>query len=395
MKGLNFAHFLCLFLFLTLVNGDGGGSEQVVRGGYYPSWAGFPLSAIDTSLYTHIYYAFVAPNNVTYALEVSNSTAVALLNFTSTLHEKNPMVKVLLSIGGAEEGPVIFSNMSSNATTRKNFILSSIEIARNYGFDGLDLDWEFPQSPTDMENYGYLLDEWRTEVQKEAQQTYRPPLLLTAATYYAAVFTDVPRKYAVASLGKNLDLINAMCYDYHGSWDLSATGAHAALFDPNSNFSTNYGLNTWIWAGIPKSKLVMGLPIYGRSWKLKDPNVHGIGAPAVAVGPGTLGVVSYGKILHINRKYNATVYYDAQTVSMYSVAGRSWIGYDDTGSLVVKIGYARGLGLRGYFFWDISYDRKSKISKVGKSYSLLSGTYVVNDGIFSPYVTMLSCLPLF
>ncbi|CAL5328055.1 unnamed protein product [Camellia sinensis] len=57
-----------------------------------------------------------------------------------------------------------------------------------------------------------------------------------------------------------------MCYDYHGSWDTSAMGAQAALFDPNSNITTSYGLWSWIKAGLPPSKLIMGLPLYGRTW---------------------------------------------------------------------------------------------------------------------------------
>ncbi|KAL2549581.1 Acidic mammalian chitinase-like [Forsythia ovata] len=64
--------------------------------------------------------------------------------------------------------------------------------------------------------------------------------------------------------------------------------------------------------------------------------------------------------LQFNRDHKAKVEYDLEGVSMYSVAGTTWIGYDDTLSVTVKIGYARALGIRGYFFWAVHGDYKWK-----------------------------------
>ncbi|KAJ8560772.1 hypothetical protein K7X08_022632 [Anisodus acutangulus] len=163
-----------------------------------------------------------------------------------------------------------------------------------------------------------------------------------------------------------------MCYDYHGSWDTSATGAQAALFDSKSNISTSYGLRSWIKAGALRSKLIMGLPLYGRTWKLKDPNVHGIGAPAIGLGPGDEGTLTYREIEKFNEDNNAKVVYDAATVSTYSVAGTSWIGYDDTRSITMKLSYAQALALRGYFFWAVNGDQDWKISKKAKQSWIIS-----------------------
>ncbi|KAL8497718.1 hypothetical protein ACS0TY_021157 [Phlomoides rotata] len=347
-----------------------------IKGAYYPSWAqDFPPSSIKTELFTHIYYAFLSPNNITFKFNIDQTQAPLLVNFTTTLHAKKPPVKTILSVGGATEGAVIFSRMASHVWSRSAFIHSSIQVARKFGFDGIDLDWEHPQDTKDMENFGVLIDEWRVEVQKEAATTNRPPLLLTAAVYYSAdTFLSGPnRAYPSASVGKNLDWINIMTYDYHGAWDLSATGAQAALFDPKSNISTSYGLGSWIRAGVPKSKLIMGLPMYGRTWKLKDPSVYGIGAPAMDVGPGPdrTGVLTFAEVLKFNKDNKAEVVHDFETVSVYSVAGNYWVGYDDTVSVSGKIGYARSLGLGGYFFWAVTGDHKWKISKTAsKSWSL-------------------------
>ncbi|KAK1434749.1 hypothetical protein QVD17_00499 [Tagetes erecta] len=336
------------------------------KGAYWPSWSkDFPPSAIDTTLFTHAYYAFLTPNNITFKFDVDYPTALSLKNFTTTLHKKKPFIKTLFSVGGAAEGPKIFSRMALSHDTRKSFILSTIEVARKFDFDGIDLDWEFPQTPMDMVNFRHLLHEWRLTVKKEAKSTGRPQLLLSAATYYKPVVTldDVYRKYPVASINKNLDWINAMCYDYHGSWNLTATGAQAALYDPNSNVSTSDGLQSWIKSKIQREKLVMGLPLYGRTWQLKDPSLYGIGAPAIDVGPGDKGQMSYADVEKFNAKNNAKVVFDLPTISVYSFAGTSWIGYDDARSVKLKIEYAKTLNIGGYFFWSVDGDQDSKISR--------------------------------
>ncbi|CAI9098933.1 OLC1v1035672C1 [Oldenlandia corymbosa var. corymbosa] len=363
----------CLLL-LCISNGVSAADcpSKTMKGAYYPSWRSsvFPPSSIDSSFFTHIYYAFLSPNPTTFAFEIDNSTAPILSSFNSVLHAKKPQLKTLFSVGGGAGGSTLYANMASTPESRRSFILSSIQVARTYGFDGIDLDWEFPQNPKEMNDLGTLFDEWRAEIVKESRQTRRPQLLLSAAVYFSATFflSDTVRTYPVASINKNLDWVNAMCYDYHGSWEPKITGAQSALFDPKSNISTSYGLRSWIKAGIWRNKLVMGLPLYGRTWTLADPNVSGVGAPAVGLGPagstGDAGILLFYEVEEFNRKNNAKIGFDLATMSTYSVAGTSWIGYDDARSTTARIDFAQGLGIRGYFFWAMSYDdQKWTISK--------------------------------
>ncbi|KAF5956270.1 hypothetical protein HYC85_003495 [Camellia sinensis] len=185
-----------------------------------------------------------------------------------------------------------------------------------------------------MENLGQLLHEWRAKVHQEAKAMARTPLLLTATVYFSVdfVLSDVQRSYPVGSVKKNLALINAI------------------------NITTSYGLRSWIKAGLPPSKLIVGLPLYGRTWQLKDPRSHGVGAPAVVVGPGSDGVLTYSEVEAFNRANNATVVYDGVTVSTYYVVETSWIAYDDARSTTIKIKFAQVLRLRGYFFWAVNGD---------------------------------------
>ncbi|KAL6506099.1 hypothetical protein OROHE_022628 [Orobanche hederae] len=360
-------------IFLILINvstSNSQYSQKPIKGVYYPSWSRDDLSpsAINTTYFTHIYYAFLVPNNVTFKFDIDKITEAPFLkDFTSTLQAKEHPVRTLFSIGGGNVGPALFSRMADHPSSRAAFINSTIEVARTYGFNGFDLDWEFPQDRKDMENLAHLLEEWRHAVQTEAKAIGKPQLLITAAVYYSAdtFLSGAQRAYPVDSITKNLNWVNVMNYDYHGSWDTSVTGAHAALYDPKSNLSTSFRIGSWIRAGVPGSKLVMGMPLYGRTWELKDTRLFGVGAPAVGVGPGEDGALTFAQVVKFNKDHKAKVVFDSETVSMYSVAGKSWIGYDDVTSVALKIGFARALELRGYFFWDVHGDYKWRISKKG------------------------------
>ncbi|XP_010942132.1 nod factor hydrolase protein 1 [Elaeis guineensis] len=341
--------------------------SSAVKAGYWPSWnnSTSPPSSINLSYFTHIYYAFAELDNTSFELVITPSDADILADFTATLHAHQPPVKAMLSIGGGGGGGDTFASMATNCSTRSAFIKSTIAVAREYNLDGLDLDWEFPANPEKMASLGDLYMEWRDAIAREAAETGRPSLLLTSAVYFASHFFlpgDTPRSYPADKMAVSLDWINAMCYDYHGSWDTSETGAPAALYDPKSNVSTSYGLTSWVEAGIPPKKVVMGLPLYGRTWKLKDPADHGIGAPAVGLGPGDDGVLVYSAVVDFNSENNATQVNDEVTVSAYSYSGTSWIGYDDPWSVTGKIEFAEGHGLGRYFFWAIGYDKDWSIS---------------------------------
>ncbi|KAD3067968.1 hypothetical protein E3N88_35848 [Mikania micrantha] len=344
--------------------------SQIIKGGYWPSWAqtSFPPANINTAYFTHVYYAFLSLNQDTFELQIDATTASALNSFNTILRQKNPPVKTLFSVGGGSAGSQIFSIMASSPDKRIRFIASVIKLIDEFGFDGVDIDWEYPETQTDMDNFGLLLDELRTAVNEEAESTGNTRLLLSAATYYKPKMTfDEVCTYPVESINNNLDWINAMCYDYHGSWDVGATGTLAALYDPNGDVSTSDGLHSWIDAGIQPEKLIMGLALYGRTWKLKNPAVHGIGAPAVGLGPGNDGAMLYSEVQTFNAQNKATVVFDKPTVSYYSFSGTSWIGYDDVASVKQKIQYAKSKGIGGYFFWTIVGDQNWNISQQEKT----------------------------
>lgn len=94
----------------------------------------------------------------------------ALLGRTTALKQKWPGLQVWISVGGwafTDPGPTreAFSNMVSTESNRQAFISALLQFMATYGFDGVDLDWEYPQAddrggqPADTENYATLARE--------------------------------------------------------------------------------------------------------------------------------------------------------------------------------------------------------------------------------------------
>lgn len=251
--------------------------------------------------------------------------------------------------------------MAADSTYRTSFIDSSIALAREHEFHGLDLEWVFPENSADMINLGVLLVQWRERIHEESMATSLDPLLLTAGVYFSEQFFEGQiRGYPIQAIADNLDWINVMCFDYHGPWDTTHTRAHAALYDLRSHLSTSYGIGSWLDSGIPDYKVVMGMPTYGRSWILRNKKLK-IGAPAVAAGPrqkvsDQAGFMMFNEIQDFIAKNNATVVVDNATVSAYCYGGDVRIGYDNEETVGMKTMFAKERGLVGYFFWAVSYD---------------------------------------
>ncbi|PKA57582.1 chitinase [Apostasia shenzhenica] len=376
---------LILFLLFLLASSStasppAAAPVEIIRGGYYPSWtnSSFPPSSIPFSFFTHAFYAFAQLDPSTYELIVSPTDAALIPTLTAASSYHLPPAKVLLSIGGENSNYSAFAAMVSTPSTRSAFIASSIAAARRLDLDGLNLDWEFPNSISQMSDLGYLFVEWRRAAEEDAAAYVQPPLLLTAAVYFASNFflsgKTPPVSYPIAAMAASLDFVNVMCFDYHGAgWEPSATAAHAALYDERSNLSTSYGLKSWVAAGMPAEKIVMGIPLYGRTWTLKDPAVNGVGAEAVGPGPGGPdGEMAFSEVAQLRRGQNSTTAYDEVAVAVYTYAGKVWVGYDDEKTVAEKVRFGQRLGIGGYFFWALgSDDDNSTVSRSGTFRKLL------------------------
>nr|QIJ96699.1 chitinase 2b [Glyphodes pyloalis] len=345
---------------------------------YYGTWATyrwgkgkFDVETIDPNLCTHLIYTFIGIKSegtvvsLDPYLDLAENWGRGNFNKFTALKSKNPKLKTLLAVGGWNEGSAKYSIMSANAAYRQNFIQSALKMIQDHGFDGLDVDWEYPNrrdtvnGAADIDNFTQLLKELREEFDKH-------DLLLTAAV--SSVEASASLSYNVGAISKYLDFINLMTYDMYGSWD-PVTGHNAPLHsgegdksaDPNSLYTVDMAINYWLKAGCPPEKLIMGVPFYGRTFSLTNPDVNSVRAPASGAGiagqyTATNGFIGYNEFCQKLQTESWTVKTDEKAKVPYAIQNRNWVSYDNPSSLVIKTEYAMSLNLGGVMVWSIETD---------------------------------------
>jgi len=273
--------------------------------------------------------------------------------------------KVFLAIGGWNDslGPK-YSNMVMNRSSRKAFIDHVVPFLLKYGFDGLDLDWEYPQCwqgdcKKGKQGEKKAFADWCAEL----KAAFKPHGLQLSAAVSASK-TIIDAGYDVPRIAKSLDILNLMTYDFHGSWE-KQTGHNAPMYECEGDaipfFNVDSAVNHWIKSGFPARKIVLGLPIYGRSFTLKDPKQNGIGAPTRDGGIAgkwtrAKGFLGYYEIC-LNLKNGWTeVKGSSCTVGPYAYKGNQWVGYDSLESVKYKMEYIKKKGLGGGMVWDVTMD---------------------------------------
>lgn len=306
---------------------------------------------------------------------------------------KNPTIKTFISVGGwnfndcaatpqetygqGSSTCEIFSTIAADETKIRAFGQSAIDFCRSWGFDGFDIDWEYPakaghnsnrkvngefvETPQDVANYITML-----RILKEMFQAENPgsPLLLAAAVGVGKPTVDVA--YDIPSMNLYLDLINLMTYDLHGGWELW-TGCNAPLYHTPDEaerdgypITVAWAIDYWLELGADPKLLTVGLAMYGRGWKLSNASNAGFNAPALAKGdPGpSTREPGYLANYEIQAKIaaGAKTWYDEARDCVVMQDGDQWYGYDDVRSLCHKINFAKSRGLKGSMLWDLALD---------------------------------------
>lgn len=272
----------------------------------------------DVNLVTHINYAFGHVNETFDGVLLPEGNG---LSQVVGLKKVKPSLKVLLSIGGWGSG--CFSEMASDPLKRKSFARDCARIVKESGLDGIDIDWEYPgsglagisSSPDDRNNFTLLMRDLRASLGKRS--------LLTIASVCNADYIDFK------AVLPYLDYVNVMSYDMG-----TQHTHHAALYRSgySGHCTADEAVRKHIDAGVPRQKIVMGMPFYGR---------------------GVEGYVPYRDGASSDMEF----WDDTAKVPMIlDSLGNMLFGYENARSIAEKCRYIVSSGLRGGMYWEYNAD---------------------------------------
>jgi chitinase len=366
--------------------------------GYYPSWGiydrAFEIAHLPGDKLTHVNYAFanlvggqcvlgdpwadVERHLPGYPWTGPGSDAPYFGNFKELdlLQEAHPGLQTLISVGGWTWSGN-FSDAALTPASRALFATSCADFMETYGFDGIDIDWEYPgggglasntSRPEDTENFTLLLQALRSELDARGAAKGRYYVLTIAAPAGAAKIANIQ----VEQIHPLLDFINVMTYDFNGDFS-PVSNFNAPLYassgDPTSvpGSNTDAALQTYLVRGVPPDKLVMGMPFYGRA-VTGAANVNGgrfqsfTGTPMGTwdtASTGATGMFDYADIAtHYLGQPGIESYRDAEAGVpwLYAPASGLFISYDDPASLSLKREYVDAHQLGGVMIWEMSSD---------------------------------------
>ncbi|KAF9987046.1 hypothetical protein BGZ75_001084 [Mortierella antarctica] len=300
------------------------------------------------------------------------------LYFTINSLKLATRTRVMLSVGGwgfthpesrsDEDTRHRFENMVRTVESRTAFINSCIEFCQFYGFDGIDIDYEYP-TYDDREFVTALFREMRDAFDREGSG-----LVLSLA---GASFVEGIQGYELDKVSMYTDFLMIMAYDLYTAYDLSHTvNIHTTLVqmptEIHGGHSVQGAVEFYLDRGVPRQKLVLGMALYGKSFILTDPQQSTPGQAKFISGGDptrcieTRGDIAFNEIanlIHPSGEQTAQIIplWDSNAKAFYFVYGdrHNWVGYDDRPSLDLKLQMATELNLAGVMWWSLDQDLDS------------------------------------
>lgn len=408
----------------TLVNSTTviDGKKGYLSGLYYSNWSPYPPRKhfphdIDLSKISHIYYAFFLVDGSTgklksgdewsdFQMDLYKPMALKLnklnptkndidiskkdlpkgclgelfyLRHTKMLSDNRVRnFKVIMCVGGWSNRDE-FPKMVKDPKKVENFISSCVDTMFKYGFDGIDLDWEFPEDDG-FEPRMYLelmkrlrlkFDELETTIFGKQADPKHPKFQLSVAT---PAFEEKLNILPISEMDQYVDIWNMMTYDYYGEWS-EVTGYHSNLYNGTKNTKSDSlykhshtsnridGLagNTAVYDminlfGVDSRKIVLGMAAYGRGFthvkvsskvsRFIDKPFHGVGGAS----EGEPGMWLYNQLPIKGSKEQ----FDPDFVSAFCFDSKTstFVGYDNVDSVRVKAHYVKDMNLAGGFWWE-------------------------------------------
>jgi chitinase len=293
-----------------------------------------------------------------------DDAAAAAVSFPElqALKTQFPHLQVLLAVGGWGQAEA-FAQAAAMPESRRQLAASCVALVQTYGFDGLDIDWEYP-APEAVSTFVALLAELRQQLAAVSAAEGRPLLLTMAAGASPYQYNDLNWAEVVPLL----DWVNLMTYDYHGPWS-GLTGFNAPLYPSpddqaasaleRQTFNVSTAVQALLGLGVPPAQLVVGVPFFGRGWAgVPDVN-HGLYQP-FSGPPNGQASFDYSELaahyLVPDSGYAQHWSESAQVPWLFNPTTGVMISYDDARSLGLKASYVRSHGLGGVMIWQLGGD---------------------------------------
>lgn len=256
---------------------------------YYNLWSQyrsgvgkFTPQDIDPELCTHIIVSFIKINDGVLDMKATfeGSEQEGLLEEIKSLTLKNPALKVLVSAGGfSATDSEDYVQIGQSKEAQEAFTKSVLEALKEHNLAGFVVNWEFLKESDE----GHFLELHQTLREGLGDQYVLGTVVSSKPEAFTASYYNLPE------LSKVVNFLNIITYDFHGYWD-NKTGHNAPLYAPEGSLSFSHTLEGLLEMDIPKEKVIMGFPTYGRSFTLADPENHEVGA--AIQGPGEGGALS-------------------------------------------------------------------------------------------------------
>ncbi len=238
--------------------------------GYVAGWAaplGWTLEAVDWNALTHIIDTFAIPDatgKITTKRKLNDKWIESLMGkeLVTQAHAKG--VNAMVSFGGAK-GSDGFALASNNPTTRKKLIENILQLVDEYGYDGIDIDWEYPTA-AEKESFMLLMKELYTAVKKHHRKDFKGQDLLVTFFTTAGLYDD---GVDWALIGNYIDYAIQSGYQWSNPYNgpLRNTGTYEAKSGRIIENSIDGFAQGVIQRGLPKEKFILGLPLYARPGK--------------------------------------------------------------------------------------------------------------------------------
>jgi chitinase len=303
---------------------------------------------INFRLYSHICHAFLVADengNVQQRRNVPNP------DLTTEAHKVG--VKVILSLGGWGWDRQ-FASIVSKPEAEARYVKSVMAIVDETDYDGIDLDWEYPDTEKEIVGFERLTRTFRKQLDALGEKKGRRMLITMAASANPGTLRWLRKEFLL----ETMDWVNVMTYDFTGTWT-SYAGHHSPLFASSKQpggtaRSTELTIKHLVEErGLPPNRLAVGIPLYGRGFAVAEPYASTKGAAKTRLPQG-----NYQNLHKLQHEQGWTRTWDEETKNPWLIAPdhSAVIGYDDAESVALKTEWAMKKGMRGVFFWQIAAD---------------------------------------